>query len=478
MEKILSYYLRSLVPLVGDEVFFVKDENGQQSLRSYVVEHFFYDYPDKAERSYSKEERDKMKTDGYYGISVLRNAFKHASDFDFYYSTIVNNAKDRILIHPSVLTYIKTIRPRLILTTSPFNILDELLPEYKTLWFYPTEESNFKDLSAPTVCHIFGKAGKCEVKWVVGEEELLDFLHGWNNGKSLDKAFVARFQEKGLLVLGCDSLPDWIFRFLWYPLGKFSKEKGKGFLLGSKENETYEVEKKTGISKNAKSSIHASMSFEEFLRRINYEKSENMYRLLDAAIEIIQQDEREEYQQTHDFFISYASDDRELALKIKGKLEQAGLNVWLDKERPQELDGRYWAGIDRAIEKSRYFMPVVTKNYVERFFSKRRVKENKVTALEEETEKIISSLLAIYNDDEEKMLSKIIPVLNLGEKVMVFHRNKEIEEDLNTENIDKYSNLGNPCFWIFNQINFKFYSETDIDSNTFDSTDWSIYKEK
>ena len=84
---------------------------------------------------------------------------------------------------------------------------------------------------------------------------------------------------------------------------------------------------------------------------------------------------------------------------------------------------------------------------------------------------------ARYDDDEDVMISKIIPILKVGEKVKIFHRNKEIEEDLNTENIDKYSSLSNPCFWIFNQINFKFFSNNS-EENTFLNTDWSIYKEQ
>lgn len=479
MEKILSYYLPSLIPLVGDEVFYIEENGKKQSLKNYVIERFFHDFSKEVEPMYGKEELEKMTNGDYYSISVLRRSFKDI-DFKFEYENIVNSVKGKIQIHYSVLAYIKAIKPRLILTTSPFCILDDLLPEYKSLWFYPTEEFNFSNISTPTICHIFGQAGKCEVKWVVGEEELLVFLHGWNNGKTLDKSFVVHFQERGLLVLGCDSLADWIFRFLWYPLGKFSKEKGKGFLLGCKHYGIDDDNSPINVSTDNSGILHrnGNIRFEEFLRRINYEKSENMYRLLDAAVEIVKQNADDSVSSTHDFFISYASEDISLALLIKERLTKEGLDVWLDKDRPKELDGKYWAGIDRAIENSRYIMPIVTRHYVERFFSKRRLKDNKITALEDETSRFISSLLARYNDDEEKMLSKIIPVLHLGEKVTIFHRNKEIEEELNTENIDKYSNLSNPCFWIYNQMNFKFYSDENSESCTFCTTNWSNYKEK
>lgn len=468
MEKLLSFYLKNLVPMIGDEVFLVKNCNSSMPLRSYIIDFFFKEFGDKKNQDYDEKEINSMKKDGYYGISKLRNAFNKITDFEFYYANIVNSIKDNIIIHPVVEKYIHTIRPKLILTTSPFKILDNLFPSYNSLWYYPAEETNFKDISAPTICHIFGKAGECNVKWVVGEEELLEFLHAWNNSKSLDRIFISRFQEQGLLVLGCDSFPDWIFRFLWYPLRKLSGNE-KGFLLGDEIHNLENNQNNRNCTMN--------LSFAAFLKRINYDKSEKMYDLLDKSVTLIMQKEGEDSQETHDFFISYASEDKQLALEIKNRLESFHLNVWLDKDRPHELDGRYWAGIDRAIENSHYFMPIVTHHYVERFFCKSRVKDNKVSALEDETGRIIASLSSRYNNDEDVMISKIIPVLKTNENVKIFHRNKEIEEVLNTENIDKYSSLSNPCFWIFNQINFKFYSDISED-NTFLITDWSIYKKQ
>ncbi len=468
MEQILSFYLKNLVPLVGDEVFFVKTESGALPLRSYVIKTFFDKFGGKRNRDYDAKEIERMEKDGYYGISKFRNAFSGFSDFEFHFANVINSLKGKVYVHPSVVAYIEAIKPKLILTTSPFKLLDALFPSYNSLWYYPDEESNFKDISSPTICHIFGKAGQCNVKWVVGEEELLEFLHAWNNGKSLDRNFISRFQEQGLLVLGCESFPDWIFRFLWYPLRKLSGNE-KGFLLGDN------IHREDLVAVNNTNT--SNFSFAEFLRRINYDKSENMYELLDKAVKLIKQKDDDDSQEIHDFFISYASEDKKLAIEIKNGIESAGLNVWLDKDRPRDLDGKYWAGIDRAIERSRYFMPIVTQHYVERFFSKSRVKDNKVTALEDETGRIIASLSSRYDDDEDVMISKIIPILKVGEKVKIFHRNKEIEEDLNTENIDKYSSLSNPCFWIFNQINFKFFSNNS-EENTFLNTDWSIYKEQ
>lgn len=475
LEQILSYYLRSLVPLIGDEVFFVKDENGNQPLRSYIVDYFFEKFSIILEREFDSKEKEKMKTEGYYGMSMLRRAFK---DFEVHYPGIIERIKNKIYIHPSVSSYIQVVKPRLILTTSPFNLLDDHFRNYKSLWFYPDVEANFKDISTPTICHIFGKAGDCNVKWVIGEEELLYFLHAWNNGKSLDDNVIKKFEKQGLLVLGCNSFPDWIFRFLWYPLSNVNR--GKGFLLGNKNEYKKEVKEPIDLKGQPPSSIiPINMSFDEFLKRINYEKSEDMYSLLENAVRLIKIDEGNEHSQIHDFFLSYASEDVNLAKILKKKLEEAGLDVWMDKERPKELDGRFWSGIEKAIANSRFFMPIVTNNYMGRFFNRDRIKNNKISALEEETSKIIDELRTRFNGDDDKMLEKIIPVLKTEEKVNVFsaRKNQEIEIELNTENINCLSGL-NPNLWIFNQIQFRFYSEKNVEKDTFINTDWSIYKEQ
>ena len=471
MKQKLLFYLNKLVPLLGDDVFQIIENGHSQSIQSYVVELFFEKFSRKL--AHVSEESEQMKIDGYYGISKLRRALGSPKDFDYQYASFVNDVKDKITLHPSVLEYIKTVRPKLIVTTSPFDIIDRILSEeYDSLWFDPENSENFRNVTNDaTICHIFGQAGQCNVKWVMGEEELLAFLHAWNNNKSLSSNFLNRFNNQGMLVLGCDELPNWIFRFLWYPLGQNSNDKGKGFLLIDKREKESEFEQ--GID-----FINKDLSFLEFLERINYEKSENMYALLDAVVQEVKSQKRGKHNQTHDFFISYASEDKELAMQIKKKLSEYGLDVWIDKERPKELDGQYWTGISQAIDHSRYIMPIVTRNYIERFFNKKRICENTISALEEETHHFIDILRAKYNnnDDDKEMLSKIIPILRLGDTAKVWNRGKEVEIPVTIDNINHWSQQNNPWFWIFYKLNFKLYDSENKDNDTFQTFDWSIYK--
>lgn len=276
MEKKLLFYLKRLIPLVGEEVFLVQTGDSAVSLQSFIVDSFIQTFTNHLNQPINKQDIDQMKTGGYFGISLLRNYLNISqTDFAYHYSSIVGNAQKQIVIHPTVQNYIQTIHPHIIITTSPFNILDEIFSDYYTLWFYPDSEKNFKDISEPTICHIFGRAGLPNVQCVLGEEELLTFLHAWNNKHSIDSDFMNQFKGQGMLVLGCDAFPDWIFRFLWYPLGNNSN--GKGFLL----------EEKNGLLSQNDDSNEDNLSFLKFLHRINYDRSTKMYSLLDAVLKDI-----------------------------------------------------------------------------------------------------------------------------------------------------------------------------------------------
>jgi len=64
-------------------------------------------------------------------------------------------------------------------------------------------------------------------------------------------------------------------------------------------------------------------------------------------------------------YISYATEDYEAAKRLYRDLKDAGLNPWLDKETL--LGGQKWHDeIKEAIKNSRYFIPILSSNSVER----------------------------------------------------------------------------------------------------------------
>lgn len=469
MEDYLSYQLKNLIPLIGDEVFSIETNGKNIPLRSYVIDMFFSG-PYKMGKV-QPEEIEQMKTSGYYGITMLRKAYKGEKGFGFIYKKIVEAVSDKVVLHPTISSYIKTVQPRHILTTCPF-AFENLFQGYKHSWFSPDGDDTTISPTSKYIWHIFGKAAEFGMKWVIGEEELLEFLHAWNNGKSSNQKFIKDSVNQHLLVLGCKSFPDWIFRFLWYPLQNTNTEidkESRGYLLSNKT-----IVKDHDEENGQEEKHNISMSFEDFLGRIRYLSSDDMYNVLQKAIDIYEKEEKGQKQKEHDFFISYASEDKELVQQIIEQLEK-DMDVWWDKGNPRELDGRYWAGIENAIDKSHYFMPIVTSNYIKRFFSIDRIEHNRISALEKETDMIRAKLMERYNENEDEVLSKIIPVLITGEKAHIFNGTKTIEVDLTANEIDNFSGLNAHFLRIFKEINFKYYSKNP-EEDTFSITDWSIYK--
>jgi TIR domain-containing protein len=64
-------------------------------------------------------------------------------------------------------------------------------------------------------------------------------------------------------------------------------------------------------------------------------------------------------------FISYAREDSNAARRLYEDLKNAGLSPWLDRE--SLIAGQNWKlVINKAIKKSRYFIPILSPNSVEK----------------------------------------------------------------------------------------------------------------
>lgn len=66
-----------------------------------------------------------------------------------------------------------------------------------------------------------------------------------------------------------------------------------------------------------------------------------------------------------DVFISYASQDLEYVKELVAHLEDLGIHVWFDKSQVQWGD-QFQAKIDEGILHSRFFLPVISKHYIDK----------------------------------------------------------------------------------------------------------------
>ena len=344
----------SLVPIIGDEMF-VYEKNGMEiPLQHYIVDHFrnriLFDEEGDDKKVFGNKDNllEEMKKQGYYGMTLLykhfipqltrENGFKEAIA-DFY-----KNNHEQIHLKRIVKEFLLKSNYPLVITTSPFNIIERDL-NYQNSIFYDTEVGCDEEITESIHCvyHLFGPRQKeknaynitslINGNFVTNEYELLEFLHAIN--KTPHSALTKYLKEKFLLVLGC-CLPNWFFRFLLYPI----HNSGDVFLVNSEVT---------------------SEKLDYYLYCVGYNKSCYIEQILQELKEKIDLEVEESYENA--VFLSFASEDKEPASKLKELLEEEfGIKVWMYSD--EIISGSWQKQIEDSFNKSKYFVPLITENYL------------------------------------------------------------------------------------------------------------------
>lgn len=346
-EEIFAYR-EVIIPVIGNNCFLYNSENGEATLQEFLVNNLTDG------KDLNPDLIDQMKTRGYYGLTLLKkHCFSNKENkFKLEYKKAIENNKDKIYLNRTIKKFLQAYDFPVIITTSCFKLIESELPIYKSVSFPSANGNHVKlDANGRTVYHIFGLEAP-GAKWVTGEEGLLNFVHELNGDGATDlkKYIKADNKTKALFVIG-SNLPDWLFRFFLYPITDISNNE-VGYFLSSLD-----------IIED---------SFMNFLEDISYDYdiNKNLENVLKQATALClsrksgaTDSNRVPHNMEYDIFISYASENRDLAIDIRDTLEtDYGLKVWLDQK--QIVDGDYAKRIINGIENSAYFMPIVTKEYI------------------------------------------------------------------------------------------------------------------
>lgn len=342
-----------VVPILGDDIFYVT-QNGidRQSIHEYLLDCFISEYGDKG---ITDDDKTVIIKGYYYGLSKLERFFP--SDFEADYRCYIRNARKNgwIGIDPTVLDFLDTFRFPLIITTTAFDLLEELLSNvrYNSIAYSPKSANSIKiESSRPTIYHIFGTISDGG-QWVYDEDKLLEFLHSLHDADTTSTSLKHYIDSKNcrLLAIGCN-LPDWLFRFLWYPIKSASvdNKQKKGYWISSREN---------------------TESFNDFLDNIKFYSSNEVNDILSLAVEELKAQEAnllnavEELVQ-YDAFISYASEDKPIAQKVFDILTRQGYKIWFDKDGTGKIEAgsNYMKRIMAGIERSNHYIPIITGNFI------------------------------------------------------------------------------------------------------------------
>lgn len=347
----------SIVPVIGENCFFYGEGESQRPLHDFVIEKMI----EKRNLSPCNLPVAIMKAKGYYGLSLCRQQLGFARDEEFLkcYRNIIKENKASIHLDETIKKFLIAYNFHLILTTCCFDLIETELPWYQSKVYIAANGANNKEDINPNeyiVYHLFGMANGA-YRWAWDEESLLYIIHCHHNSDYASNGLYRYlFPDnnsgqvyKSLLVMH-SNLPDWLFRFFLYPLA-YKEKWSSGIYLNS-----------SGPSdEGLKNFIERVICFDVAEDEVNTILGEAT-----RLVPITEYTDRErvEHGMPYDIFISYASEDRETAVKIKSILESRfELNIWLDVQGGID-DGSYPKRLKHGIENSAYFMPLITSSYI------------------------------------------------------------------------------------------------------------------
>jgi hypothetical protein len=224
--------------------------------------------------------------------------------------------------------------------------------------------SNFDDIPTPSrapgtrlVYQLFGKVAALP-DYVVTEDDLLRFGHRLTERDYRPKNLFRRLKTHSILLLGCN-LPDWLTRFLFYATkgDDLFSVGARGVVAESK------VHREPGLAlflERSRTSIYVDGSAVDFVNEL-YRRWMERYGGHAAGPPPPEPPGLPPLDSDGTFFISYANEDVACAERLARAMEERGLPVWFDRDRLCSGD-EYWRHIKRYIERSEFFIPLITEN--------------------------------------------------------------------------------------------------------------------
>jgi hypothetical protein len=210
-----------------------------------------------------------------------------------------------------------------------------------------------------TVFQIFGKLNATG-DYALTEEKLLEFTHRLQSRDLRPQNLFDVLRSKHLLMIGC-SFPGWLARFL---------------LRASKGDQLWTTGARGVIADRQSRNDAEFMMFLERRKMLVYLEGDGVQFVDElhrrwtsqcgkaaesSAASAGATDEGIPAFQPDSVFLSYASEDRLVALRVKEAFDSAGVDVWFD-QRALESGDDYRLKIEKNIESCSYFVPLISKH--------------------------------------------------------------------------------------------------------------------
>ena len=344
----------AIIPVLGEDICFISSKEDEHiSLNEYLLNCFIDEY---GEKHITEEDKQIIIEGDYYGLSKLERFF--SSDFEADYRRYIKSARKNgwIKMDETINKFLNVFKFPLVITTVCFDYIEELITSlsYQTTAYDPNGNNSYTiNPATPTVYHIFGEISDGG-SWVYDENKLLEFLHSLHDKDTSAECIKEYIRNKNsrLLAIGCN-LPDWLFRFLWYPL----------------KNKEGDYKQRKGYWINSRSMPE---SFIDFLDNNNFYSTQEVNNILSLALDKYIAETHTMYSddssEVYDGFISYASEDRAIAEKIFVILSNRGYKLWFDKAGQGKIEpgSNYMKKVADGIGRSQHYIPIITGNFLKK----------------------------------------------------------------------------------------------------------------
>jgi hypothetical protein len=352
---------RQVIPIIGPELLVLSQETGHPTLYQYL-----------AKELVARLSLDQERLPPGYGLLDVTSLFlqdpRNRAD-ELHYETRAILAA-RAWLTPEPLSQLATITHfDLFVSTTFDSLLEQALNEANLPGSAPScilaysERRQLEDLPADSgtaprriVYQLFGKLDGTG-DYGLTEEKILEFAHRLQSRDQRPPNLFDALRARKLLALGC-TLPGWLARFF------LRASKGDQLLTqasgGVVADRTTRGDKPfVMFLERRQTAIYTDGDAVQFVAELHRRWTEGHGQ--EAPAQSVSAAPQGPDFKPDSVFISYASEDREYALKVKQAFDEAGVDVWFDQTNLVSGD-LYKRKIDENIWNCSCFVPLISQN--------------------------------------------------------------------------------------------------------------------
>jgi hypothetical protein len=359
-DKLIGQVMQRLVvPVIGPELLTMQEEGEERSLYSIWA------------RELAKDAGIALtgSTDSaLYDVANELSATKNRNPLDLAYDV------DDVIRHPprpipDALKKLAEISSfSLYVTTTIDHLLEDALKQTRgrnqyvgDIVFTTSGTESRKDLSkdfgptsAPVLYHLFGSSSRVPDTFAKTDDDLIEYSWALLDQEHRPNVLYDYLQKKTVLLLGC-SFPDWLGRFLVRALYRDKSADTINIYYVSPRCEPGLAE----FLRRRWAKVITTDTAADFVTKLHQKWKEKCAET-DGA-DAPPADEQLAFKPGA-VFLSYASEDRETARRIRAQLEAANIDTWMDEKRLQSGDA-YEQKIRENIDDAAFFVALISRSF-------------------------------------------------------------------------------------------------------------------